>query len=347
MKHRLIIFFSVFVLMVIIPFIAIGPEESGASVMADYNKNEKVNIEPQKKDKTEEQKEDNREGGETKEHSLKTFKLLDKSTDTVLEVKDNEFLYGAVVCEMSPAFEVEALKAQAVAAYTYFCRERNASRENPKEELKGADFEVDTENWKYYTTKDKMMSRWGSNFDSYYKKVIEAVDSVAGEILTTESGEPILAAYHAISSGNTERCADVFGGDVPYLEAVASPGDLFAPNYLTKAEVNADEFKNTIISMRQDANFGDDLSQWIGEIERTNSGMVKRINIGNVDFSGSEIRSAFSLRSADFEINLDDDKFIFTVRGYGHGVGMSQYGAEYMAKQGASYREILDWYYKV
>lgn len=347
MKHRLIIFFSVFILMVVIPFIAMGPERSGTSVMAVCNKNEKINMDSQGKNKIEKKQENNMEGGEENKIDLNTFKLFDKSTNTVIEVNDKDFLYGAVVCEMSPGFEIEALKAQAVASYTFFCRERNASRGNPKEELKGADFEVDIENWKYYTTKDKMRSRWGSNFDSYYKKVTEAVDSVEGEILTTESGEPILAAYHAISSGNTERCSDVFGGEAPYLEAVASPGDLFAPNYLTKAEVSIDEFKSAIMSLNHDAGFGDDLSQWIGEIERTSSGMVKKINIGGVDFSGSEIRSAFSLRSADFEIKQEEAKFVFTVRGYGHGVGMSQYGAEYMAKQGASYKEILDWYYKV
>lgn len=343
MKHRIIIFFSAFILMVIIPFVAMGTNKSGTEVMAVCNKNEKIDVETQKQNK----KEDNCNNSEENNNNLNTFKLFDKSSNTVLEVNDKDFLYGAVVCEMSPTFEIEALKAQAVATYTYFCRERNASRENPKEDLKGADFEVDVENWKYYTTKDKMMIRWGENFDLYYKKITEAVDSVAGEILKTEDGEPIFAAYHAISSGNTEKCTDVFGGDAPYLEAVASPGDLFAPNYLTKVEVGIEEFKNTVVSMNQSVILGDDLSKWIGNVERTNSGMVRKISIGNIDFSGSDIRNAFSLRSADFEIKLEDNKFVFTVKGYGHGVGMSQYGAEYMAKQGATYKEILNWYYKM
>ena len=144
-----------------------------------------------------------------------------------------------------------------------------------------------------------------------------------------------------------QKCTDVFGGDAPYLEAVASPGDLFAPNYLTKVEVDIEGFKNTVVSMNQSVILGDDLSKWIGNVERTNSGMVRKISIGNIDFSGSDIRNAFSLRSADFEIKLEDNKFVFTVKGYGHGVGMSQYGAEYMAKQGATYKEILNWYYKM
>ena len=136
-------------------------------VRRNRNKNEKIDVETQKQNK----KEDNCNNSEENNNNLNTFKLFDKSSNTVLEVNDKDFLYGAVVCEMSPTFEIEALKAQAVATYTYFCRERNASRVNPKEDLKGADFEVDVENWKYYTTKDKMMIRWGENFDLYYKKI--------------------------------------------------------------------------------------------------------------------------------------------------------------------------------
>lgn len=346
MKHVLAVLFSAFMLMAVIPFIAMGSGRPYTEVMATYNKNDATKVEENKKDCSVEEKTEN-EVKENKFENNSTFKLLDKSSGNVLEVDDKEFLYGAVVCEMLPSFEIEALKAQAVAAYTYFCRERNAIRKNPREELKGADFEVDIDNWKYYTTKEKMISRWGDNFETYYDKITKAVDSVAGEIIKAEDGEPILAAYHAISSGNTERSADVFGGDVYYLDAVASPGDLFAPNYQTKVEMSIDEFKNTLISNWQDIELGDDPSQWVGGIERTKSGMVKNVSIGNKVLTGSEIRSAFSLRSADFEISISEDKFIFTVKGYGHGVGMSQYGAEYMAKQGASYSEILNWYYKV
>lgn len=345
MQHILTVLLSLFILMAIIPFIAMSSRKSYTEVMATYNKKDYVKEEENKKDCSVEEKSNKIQ--ENKSESNSTFKLLDKGSGNILEVDDKEFLYGAVVCEMPPSFEVEALKAQAVAAYTYFCRERNAIRKNPKEELKGADFEVDIDNWKYYTTKEKMMSRWGNNFNTYYDKITKAVDSVVGEVIKAEDGEPILAAYHAISSGSTERSADVFGGDIYYLEAVASPGDLFAPNYQTKVEMSIDEFKNTLVANWQDIELGDDPSQWVGEVERTKSGMVKNVSIGNKVLTGSEVRSAFSLRSSDFEIILSKDKFIFTVKGYGHGVGMSQYGAEYMAKQGASYSEILNWYYKV
>ena len=350
MKNKIYISFFLFILMTVIPLISIGRGEKSMLVTAysDIKQSTSESIEvlkSQEKVETKKPKEESQIQIKTEDKSI--FKLLDKSHDNVIEVSDKEFLYGAVVCEMSPNFELEALKAQAVATYTYFCRERNSIRETPRESLKGADFEVDTENWKYYTTKENMQSRWKDNFDYYYKRVTDAVDAVFGEVIKTEAGEPILAAYHAISGGNTEKCEDVFGGNVSYLAAVASPYDKLAPGYNTKVEINVDEFKDIIMSNYKDAYFDDDYSKWIGDAKRTESGMVKEINIGGINISGQEIRNLFSLRSANFSLELVENNFVFNVKGYGHGVGMSQYGAEYMAKQGASYSEILNWYYKV
>lgn len=280
----------------------------------------------------------------TPSNNKEEFRVLDQSTGTLIDIPDLEFTYGAVITEMPPTFSEEALKAQAVAAYTYFCRERETQRNNPSPDLKGADFAVDTANWKFYTTKEQMQARWGGNFDSYYQKLTSSVDAVKGLVLKSDD-ELIVAAYHAISGGNTETSQDVFGGAKNYLVAVPSPGDLFAPSYQTSAEFSVEQFKELASAKWADIKLDGDPSSWIKDEQTTPSGMIKSICIGSVTASGRDVREAFSLRSADFDVVWKDNQFVFTVRGYGHGVGMSQYGAEYMAKQGSDYKQILSWYY--
>ena len=136
-----------------------------------------------------------------------------------------------------------------------------------------------------------------------------------------------------------------FGGELPYLTAVASPGDCFAPEYQTECSFTTDEFEEIATGAWQGISLNGSPQQWVTDIERTASGTVSQIVIGNAKTTGDEVRKAFSLRSANFDIVYSQNEFVFTVRGYGHGVGMSQYGAQYMAIQGADYREILYTYY--
>lgn len=239
-------------------------------------------------------------------------------------------------------FETEALKAQAVATYTYFSRQRNEFLKN--NDTDKPQFTVNIDKWLYYVDTEKMKERWGDKFDTYYKKISDIVDSVYGEVVESE-GDLILAVYHAISSGKTERSADVFGGDLKYLTDVPSPGDKLVPNYETVLNIELDNFKNTILSKWNDCIFDEDPLKWVDGVVRTSSGMVKEIVIGGHKTTGQEIRNMFGLRSPNFTLDYKDGKMNFTVKGYGHGVGMSQYGAEYMAKQGADYKQILSWYY--
>ena len=150
------------------------------------------------------------------------FCVLDESCGEILNIPDKEFLYGAVTAEMPARFEPEALKAQAVASYTYFCKSRNDFEKSSNKDRKYA-FTVNTEKWINYVPQSQMKKKWGSEFDKYYDKVRNAVDSVFGEVVE-DDGNLILAAYHAISSGKTEKSADVFGGDLKYLTNVESPG---------------------------------------------------------------------------------------------------------------------------
>lgn len=273
-----------------------------------------------------------------------TFKILDKNTGEITEVSDRDFCIGAVAAEMTPDSEKEALKAQCVAAYTCYCKKRDEQRAEPDDSLNGADFSADLQNKDIYISKERMKKDSGELFEDSYNKIAEAVDEVMGEVITYD-GELIVCTYFAISSGATESCKDVFGGDVSYLVPVASPYDTSAPGYISNKEISVKEFKKIIKDEFPKAKLGDNAKDWVGKAERTASGMVKKIDIGGVELSGTEIRSAFGLRSADFDIEIKDDNVKFTVRGYGHGVGMSQYGANCMAQQGADYKEILQHYY--
>ena len=324
-KKKIIFWGIVFLSMILIPVLSVC--KSGEKSAAAFG----INKEFQKEVNT----------FEKCENSEKYFKVLDESTGEILKISDKEFLIGVVASEMPAAFEDEALKAQTVASYTYFCRARN--KNSGKKEY---DFTVNTKKQENYITKDQMENKWNSNFEKYYGKIERLVESVFGEVVE-DDGEPILAAYHAMSSGKTEKSADVFGGDLKYLQSVESPGDKLAPGYESAVEVSEENFKNNLSALNKNCEFKGEPNSWVKNIVKTDAGMVKIISICGSDFKGSEIRKAFCLRSADFDINYDSEnnKFIFNVRGYGHGVGMSQQGAQYMAKNGSTYKQILKWYY--
>lgn len=273
-----------------------------------------------------------------------TFRLYDDSSETILTVKNRDFLIGTLACELSPTSPIEALKAQAVAAYTYYSKLRQEQQETPNEEHHGADFSVNTKAWLYYTTKEQMQIMWGDHFDQYYQQLEQAVDAIEGQTLQY-NGELITASYFAISSGQTENSADIWGGVYPYLTAVASPWDKYADDYKSTKKVSADTFRTMFLEEYKDCKFTNNPEDWIGKIERTDSGSVTSIQIGGETFDGLQVRNLFGLRSSNFTIDYKKNTFTFTVIGYGHGVGMSQNGAVSMADQGSTYDEILSWYY--
>lgn len=269
-----------------------------------------------------------------------TFRIKDDATGDILTVSNKEFLIGTLACELYPNSHTEALKAQAVAAYTYYSKLRQEQRDLGKE----YDFSANTKAWLYYTTKAQMKAMWGENFNSYYRHLEQAVDSVLNQTLRYE-GQLITACYHAMSSGQTENGEDIWGGNYPYLIAVASPLDKYADNYKTTYTVSSDEFYDIIMESYPSCKLSGNAKNWINEITRTDSGSVKTIQVGKETLDGVQIRILFNLRSSNFTVTYKKKQFHFTVMGYGHGVGMSQTGAMVMAKQGYLYDEILAWYY--
>ena len=189
-----------------------------------------------------------------------------------------------------------------------------------------------------------MKEQWKDTFDDSYKKLAEAVNDVFAQTVTY-GGKLITAAYCAVSNGTTETAKTVFGKDYPYLQSVASPWDALCDGYLSTVTFTQKEVEDIIKKKWDDITLPSSPQEWFSDIKTTDAGTVSSIKVGDKTISGKDLREAFSLRSASFDAVYTLDAFVFTVRGYGHGVGLSQYGANEMAKQGAGYKEILAWYY--
>lgn len=272
------------------------------------------------------------------------LKCLDEKTGEVIPLTLREFTYGAVAGEMPVMFAPEALKAQAVAALTYMLNVKATQEQVPDSKLKGACFILHSKNRLNYIPENKRKERWGKNYEAYSKMLSEAIDPVLGQVLKYE-GALIPALFHTISSGNTEDVINVFGGNHSFLRSVPSPEDKDVPTYLSRKEFSIDEIKTLAANKWPEITFSDDKNELIEITKRSSSGMVLEAKIGSMTATGIDLRWLFLLRSANFDVNIHDDKIEFVVRGYGHGVGMSQWGANGMAKNGATYKEILARYY--
>ena len=247
-----------------------------------------------------------------------------RTNGDVINIGLTEYLVGVVSGEMPASFPIEALKAQAVVARTYTMKSLQIGRKL-----------TDSTSTQVYKDNNQLRNLWGKDYDRYYQRIYDAVTST-DNICVYYNGDYIDAVYHSTSNGYTEDAVNVWGNSIPYLQTVASTWDQNVSSYLktiTKEE-------SDIISILGLENLGE-----IQILERNNSGRVEKVQVGNKIFSGVELRNMLGLRSTDFEIIKDNNVITITTKGYGHGVGMSQYGAKGMAEQGYSYREILNHYY--
>lgn len=258
----------------------------------------------------------------------------------VLTVDEREYLIGALAAEMDLSYHEEALKAQVVACYTYsvYVRENISS-----DDLNGAQISDDPQVHQGYITQEERKKKWGEKFDEYEKKAEKAVEAVYGKAIYY-GGKPILAVYHDLNSGKTESSETVWKRKEPYLVQVESPGDRLSSKYSSKTELSYDDFEK-LISKIDGVELSDNKDNWIGKVVKTESGYVKSVEICGDAISSEDFRSALGLKSCCFSISEEDDLIIIRTLGNGHMVGMSQYGADYMARQGADYVEILKFYY--
>ncbi len=270
--------------------------------------------------------------------------MLDITSGKTSEISVRDYLIGAVCAEMPATFESEALKAQAVAAHTYAERQHLLESENPTPELCGADFSNDSTLYQAYFSENQARLYYGDNFTVCYEKICNAVDEVLPYILEYD-GTPIIAAFCSMSSGTTESAETVWGSPLEYLVPVESTADTHAPRYLETVTFTADQLSKILLEAYPQIQLGEDPASWIKEGERSASGTVLQVTAGDTEMSGQTFRQLLDLRSADFSITWQDDQFSIETKGYGHGVGMSQYGANAMAKEGASWQEILAHYY--
>lgn len=278
------------------------------------------------------------------QNSKETILMLDTSTGDVLSLSMKDYIIGAVTAEMPASFEKEALKAQAVAVHTYAVRQQQAESQKPSPELCGAALSNDSDHYQAYFTKSQAMEFYGTGYENAYEKISSAVEEVLPYIITYDD-KPILAAFCSMSSGQTESAANVWGQEVPYLIPADSSGDKSAPNYIWEKEFSKKELKSLLESAFSEGDFSSSKEDFIKIEKCSESGTVLSATVGGLKVSGQDIRNALSLRSASFEAEWNGDTCTITTKGYGHGVGMSQYGANAMAKSGADWKEILMHYY--
>ncbi len=265
-----------------------------------------------------------------------------KSEDRVCEMAKSQYLKEVVSAEMPAGFEEEALKAQAVAARSYLEARRGAYRISGIPDVhKGAEICTDSTHCKAWVSEESRRKSWGADADKNWEKIASAVDQTADEVITYD-GEIISAVFHSTSSGKTENSKDVWGGERPYLVSVDSPGDKVSPKYKSEKEMSLDEFKKVAHENIEGVDFSKEI---VGDALRSEAGGILEISVGGVKIKGTKLRSIYGLRSTNVNINISGDKVTFDVTGFGHGVGMSQYGANYLAAEGKNYKEILKTYY--
>ena len=239
---------------------------------------------------------------------------------------------------MPASFETEALKAQAVAARTFAMRQMAGGKHD------GYDLCADSACCQAWNSQEAMTEKLGSSCETYWSKAAQAVQETAGEVLTYD-GQLIDAVYFSCSGGRTEDAVAVWGSEVPYLQSVPSVGEEQANVFETEATVDAEVFRAVLLQNDYQISLSGSSENWFGEVVYTDGGGVQSMEIGGQTVEGTALRSMFRLNSTCFTISVSDGQVIFHVKGYGHRVGMSQYGANAMAKAGSSYGEILSHYY--
>ena len=268
-----------------------------------------------------------------------TLRVLDG--DTVRDMTMEDYLMGVTAAEMPASFAEEALKAQAVAARTYTLYKLISGGNHGDT----ADICTDSTCCQAYISQEAARSSWGEQADALEEKIRTAVTDTDGEAILY-GGVPILAVFHSSSAGLTRAAGQVWQNDLPYLQPVDSPeASASIPNYYSRVDFSPETIREKLLARIPAADLAGDQKTWLKNAVRDSAGSVETVEVGGVAVKGSTVRAALGLRSACFEWELQDGRFVFYVTGHGHGVGLSQYGANAMAEVGADYKTILTHYY--
>ena len=265
------------------------------------------------------------------EDNKQNIRIL-KSDNKIDTIDLEEYLVGVVSSEVPVYFEDEAIKAQAVASRTYALKQIESNKNN------GYDV-TDNTNTQVYSSNEQLKEKWGNKYDDYYNKIKNLIDETKGEYISYND-DYIYAFFFSTSNGYTEDNKNVFGQDLPYLKMVDSSFD----------EEETDGFYKTVSFSKQEfyakLNIPYSDSLVISEINKSESGRINSLLVNGNYFKGRDFQKCLSLRSNDFSIEENTDSIVITTKGYGHGVGMSQYGANALAKRNKNYIDILKYYYK-
>ena len=252
-----------------------------------------------------------------------------ENKNTIEKIPLEKYLIGVLAGEMPVSYDIEALKAQAVAARTYTI--------NKIEQNKAKEYDVvDTTNDQVYKDEQQLKEIWKEKYNENTKKLKQAIKETNGEYLTYE-GKPIHAFFFSTSSGTTENCKDVFGESLPYLVSVSSTWDENSPSYQGELKLTKEEFCQKLEINCNEIKIN---------IERNETNSIRNITINNKTIKGTDFRFKLGLKSTNLEIEQTNNDIIIKTKGYGHGVGMSQYGAKELANNGYKYDEILKHYYQ-
>ena len=274
-------------------------------------------------------------GGEDRSRTVKV--LLEDGR--ILETNMADYLWGVVAAEMPASFEPEALKAQAVAARTYTLWKALHNKAHPE-----ANVCTDYTCCQAWMTREAALEKWGDESAACAEKLDKALVETDGTVLYYDT-QPIQAAFHASSAGRTQDAVAVWGSTVPYLSSVPTPEGEEAPNYHTTVTLSEEEVRTALESLGCKLEEDDKPEDWLSELSYSESGALLTAQVGGVSLRGNVLRTALGLRSPSFTAAYSGGSFTFSVTGYGHGVGLSQYGANALAKEGKTWREILTWYY--
>ncbi|MGG4153104.1 stage II sporulation protein D [Peribacillus muralis] len=280
-----------------------------------------------------------KEGNEVSANEMNSVEVAvyRSNAKKIEKVPMETYLTGVVASEMPADFEEEALKAQALTARTYIVNQLIGESRSGLPD--GADVS-DTVMHQVYKNDDELKNQWGSEYKSKMKKISKAIKETEGQILTYD-GKPITATFFSTSNGYTENSEDYWQADFPYLRSVSSPWDKEeSPKFYNKVVVNTADFENKLgVSLSSGTTIGT-------VVERTSGNRVGIVEIGGKKLTGKQIREKLGLTSSDFNWERQGNRIVITTKGSGHGVGMSQYGANGMAREGKNYEDIVKYYYK-
>ena len=273
----------------------------------------------------------------------KEVSILNAETNDIAVMNIKDYLIWNVIAQMPGTFEKEALKAQAVLSHTYIMNRYISEKENPTKSLLGAIISTDDTLYPKSFTSDEAKKYYGDKYETALKNVTSAVEEVLNEICIYDN-QPIVVAYHTISCGKTESSKDIWNEDVPYLVSVDSASDEKAEGFSKTTTVSSKEFKENA-EKTFSITLSDNCEEWIKILSKTENGTPLTISLGGKKIQASELSTALDLPSQHFEVQINNGNISFVTKGLGHLVGMSQYGANSLAKSGKNYKEILEYYF--